>query len=78
VLGLGTGQRNIAAATVVATSGFATDEPLEMVVVTSLVAFAVLFPAAWILRRRLARRARARLVRFDAPPSGEARRWRRT
>jgi BASS family bile acid:Na+ symporter len=56
VLALGTGQRNVAAATIVATSGFRSDEPLEMVVVSSLVAFALLFPAAWLLRKRLGRR----------------------
>jgi BASS family bile acid:Na+ symporter len=67
VLGLGTGQRNIAAATVVATSGFRSDEPLEMVVVSSLVAFAVLFAAAWLLRKRLERHAGAHRVRFGAP-----------
>jgi bile acid:Na+ symporter, BASS family len=57
VLGLGTGQRNIAAAMIVASGGFGSDEPLVMVVVSSLVAFAVLFPAAWLLRRRWSWRA---------------------
>jgi BASS family bile acid:Na+ symporter len=66
VLGLGTGQRNVAAATIVATTGFQSDEPLEMVVVASLVAFAVLFPAAWLLRKRL-ERAGTRRMRLVVP-----------
>lgn len=53
VLGFATGQRNIAAAMVVATQNFAGDrDVVAMVVVTSLVALAVLFPTAFALRRR--------------------------
>ncbi|MFI7426306.1 bile acid:sodium symporter family protein [Micromonospora sp. NPDC049836] len=52
VLGLGTSQRNIAAATVMATQGFASRETVVMVIVTSLAGFALLFPAAAALRRR--------------------------
>lgn len=59
VLGLGTAQRNVAAAMVVATEGL--DEPgtVVMVVVASLLDLAVLFPIAWMLRRRRAGGARA-------------------
>ncbi|MBF5042881.1 transporter [Aggregicoccus sp. 17bor-14] len=67
VLGLGTGQRNVAAAMTVATSGFDTEEPLVMVVVTSLVGFALLFPAAWALRRLLERHRAPRRPRFSEP-----------
>jgi predicted Na+-dependent transporter len=52
VLGLGTAQRNIAAATVVATQAIGDPNTLVMVVVTSLVAFAILFPTAWALEKR--------------------------
>jgi len=54
VLGLGTGQRNISAATVVATQGFDDPEILLMVMISSLIGLALLFPAARILRQRLA------------------------
>lgn len=50
VLALGTGQRNVAAATIVAAS-FPTQIPLTMVVSTSILGFAILFPSAWLLRR---------------------------
>ena len=50
VMGLGTAQRNIAAATVVAQT-FTDSGVLVMVVVTSLVDLAILFPIAWVLRR---------------------------
>ena len=57
VLGLGTSQRNIAAATVVATQAVGDPETLVMVIVSSLVGFAVLFPvAAWLRRRSRAER----------------------
>ncbi|MFA9479754.1 bile acid:sodium symporter family protein [Phycisphaerales bacterium AB-hyl4] len=56
VLGLGTGQRNVAAATVVATQGFDDPDTLIMVVVTALVGLAVLFPIAAKLREREGRR----------------------
>lgn len=52
VLGLATGQRNIAAAAVVASQAVGHPDTITMVVVTSLVGFAVLFPLAWLLRRR--------------------------
>jgi len=52
VLGLGTSQRNIAAATVMATQGFADKDAVVMVIVTSLAGFALLFPVAAVLRKR--------------------------
>jgi bile acid:Na+ symporter, BASS family len=52
VLGLGTAQRNIAAATVVASGSFHDPRTLVMVVISSLVALGVLFPVAKVLRRR--------------------------
>ena len=51
-LGLATAQRNIAAATVVATQSFGDPDTLVMVVVTSLVAMVVLFPLARVLSKR--------------------------
>jgi predicted Na+-dependent transporter len=55
--GFGTSQRNIAAATVMATQSFDDPSTVAMVIVTSLAGFFVLFPAAWLFRRR---RSRAR------------------
>ncbi|MGC5332241.1 bile acid:sodium symporter family protein [Micromonospora sp. DT62] len=52
VLGLGTAQRNISAATVMATQSFTENGTLVMVIVTSLAGFALLFPLAGVLRRR--------------------------
>lgn len=52
VLGLGTSQRNIAAATVVATQAVDHPDTVVMVIVASLVGFAILFPVAAWLRRR--------------------------
>ena len=52
VLGLGTSQRNIAAATVVATQAVGTSGTLVMVIVASLAGFAILFPVAAWLRKR--------------------------
>lgn len=52
-LGLATAQRNIAAATVVATQSIAEPGTTVMVVVTSAVAMAILFPTAAALRRRV-------------------------
>lgn len=52
VLGLGTSQRNIAAATVMATQGFTDNDTVVMVIVTSLAGFALLFPVAGVLRKR--------------------------
>ena len=52
VLGLGTAQRNISAATIVASQTFDEPEVLVMVVATSVIGLAVLFPIAHVLRRR--------------------------
>lgn len=52
VLGLGTAQRNIAGAMVVASQDFGDPDILVMVTATSLVGLAVLFPIAWYLGRR--------------------------
>lgn len=52
VLALGTSQRNIAAATVMATQGLADKDTVVMVIVTSLVGFALLFPVAALLRKQ--------------------------
>lgn len=52
VLGLATAQRNVAAATVVASGSFHDPRTLVMVVISSLVALAVLFPVAKVLRKR--------------------------
>lgn len=52
MLGFATVQRNIAAPMVVATQDFAGDRDVAaMVVVTSLVALAILFPTAFVLRK---------------------------
>jgi BASS family bile acid:Na+ symporter len=56
VMGLGTAQRNIAAAMVVATQDFDDPNVLVMVVVVSVIDLVVLFPIAWVLRRRSMRR----------------------
>ena len=50
-LGLGTAQRGIAAAMVVAAESFRNPDTLVMVVVSSLVGFAILFPVASVLSR---------------------------
>lgn len=52
VLGLGSAQRNIAAAMVVATQGLHDPKVVLMVAVTSLLDLALLFPIAWALKRR--------------------------
>ena len=52
VLGLGTGQRNIAAATVVATRVIHLPETTTMVISASLVALVILFTLAALLRNR--------------------------
>ena len=57
VLGLGTGQRNVAAATVVATQAIGDPSTIVMVVVSSLVGLAILFPIASALRRHEQREA---------------------
>jgi BASS family bile acid:Na+ symporter len=58
-LGLGTAQRNIAAATVVATQSLGDPDTIVMVVVTSMVAMAILFPTAAALRKRVERESEA-------------------
>jgi BASS family bile acid:Na+ symporter len=50
-LGLGTAQRGIAAAMVVAAESFGNPDTLVMVVVSSLVGFSILFPIASVLSR---------------------------
>lgn len=52
VMGLGTGQRNIAAALVVASQDFDDPKMLTMIVLFSIVDLLVLFPIAMILRKR--------------------------
>lgn len=52
VLALGTGQRNISAATVVATQSVGDPDTIVMVVAVSLVGFAILFPLAGWMRNR--------------------------
>jgi BASS family bile acid:Na+ symporter len=52
VLGLGTAQRNIAAATVVAAEAIGDPTTVSMVVVSSLLGLAVLFPIAALMRKR--------------------------
>jgi predicted Na+-dependent transporter len=54
-LALGTAQRNTAAATVVATQSLGDPDTIVMVVVTSIVSMAVLFPIATALRKRAER-----------------------
>jgi BASS family bile acid:Na+ symporter len=66
VMGLGAGQRNIAAALVVASQDFGDPRTLVMVVLFSVIDLMVLFPIAWVLRRR----SRARPMR-PAPPLHE-------
>jgi BASS family bile acid:Na+ symporter len=55
-LGLATGQRNIAAATVVATQSIGEPDTTVMVIVTSMAAMAILFPTAALLRRNVEQR----------------------
>jgi len=52
VLGLGTSQRNISAAAVVASQALEGPQVITMVVVTSLVGFAILFPIARFIQQR--------------------------
>ena len=51
-LGLATAQRNVAAATVVATQSVDDPDTLVMVVITSVAAMVILFPLAGVLRKR--------------------------
>jgi BASS family bile acid:Na+ symporter len=71
VLGLGTAQRNVAAAMVVASQGLQEREVVVMVVVASLVELAILFPMAMFLARRSRRRV---LTDDGASAGGPARR----
>lgn len=50
VLGLATAQRNISAAAVVATQALASQHAVTMVIVTSLIGFALLFPISSMIR----------------------------
>ncbi len=59
-MGLGTGQRNISAALLVATTNFTDPEVMLMVLVGSVVGMAILFVAAGFFGKR-SRRARSRL-----------------
>jgi bile acid:Na+ symporter, BASS family len=52
VMGLGAGQRNAAAALVVASQDFDDPNTLVMVVLCLVIALIILFPIAWMLRRR--------------------------
>jgi BASS family bile acid:Na+ symporter len=56
VLGLGTAQRNVGAATVVATQGFEDPNTLVVVVIGSLLTLLLLFPLAKLLRKREAKK----------------------
>jgi predicted Na+-dependent transporter len=69
VVALGTAQRNIAAATVVATQSFADPRTLLMVVVTSIVSMALLLPIARIMGKRTssAKEARSAAVLRKSP-----------
>jgi BASS family bile acid:Na+ symporter len=73
VIALATAQRNVAAATVVATQSFDDPDVVVMVVVTSIVSMAVLFPAAWALGRRQQKHAEGErgsaAVRGRLPPA---------
>lgn len=68
VIGLGTAQRNIAAAMLVATQDFPNPDIVVMVVISSLVGIAILFPTALVLRTRAAR-AHADVERMEQPRS---------
>lgn len=74
VLGLGTAQRGVAAATVVATETIGHPDTLSMVVVTMLVGLAVLFPlAAWLRRANRPAAAAPRRAPQQARPRARAR-----
>lgn len=66
VLGLGTAQRGIAAAMVVATQAFDDPNIAVMVVVTMVVSMALLFPLAWAMGRRESKRAALRVLFLEA------------
>jgi BASS family bile acid:Na+ symporter len=62
-LGLATAQRNIGAATVVATQSVEDPDTLVMVVIASIVTMIILFPLAGVLRRRGGRGAETDVAR---------------
>jgi BASS family bile acid:Na+ symporter len=62
VLGLGTAQRGVAAAMVVATQAFDDPTIAVMVMVTMVVSMALLFPLAWAMGRGASRRAALRVL----------------
>ena len=66
VLGLGTAQRNVAAAMVLAAQDFKDPDVLVMVTVSTLAGLFVLFPIAWLLSRRP---PRVGLPTADAAPA---------
>jgi BASS family bile acid:Na+ symporter len=65
VLGLGTAQRGITAAMVVATESFDDPTIVVMVVVTLVVSLVVLFPLAWVLGRGASSRAEPSVTFLD-------------
>lgn len=69
ILGLGTAQRNVAASMVVATQSFASPRVGAMVVVTSLITLATLFPIAFVMRRM--RRLRRQSYKATTPHRGQ-------
>jgi len=71
VLGLGTAQRNIAAAMVVASRDFRDPDVLVMVTVSSLAGLFVLFPIAWLVSRRTPRLGPPTTVPSFAAPRPE-------
>ncbi len=65
VFGLGTGQRNVAAAAVVAEQSFTDPEIAVVVVIGAVLGFVFLFPAAFVLKNRVEKREeRERTVRL--------------
>ena len=69
-LALGTAQRSIAAATVVATQSLGDPDTVVMVVVTSMVAMAILFPTAAALRKRVERESGVAQPAGTSSPTG--------
>lgn len=70
VMGLGSGQRNIAAALVVASQDFDDPKTLVMVVLFSVIDLMVLFPIALILRRQSSPKSKNNVVPPNEPFSG--------
>lgn len=64
LLGLGTAQRGLAAATVVATQAFNDPNVIVMVVVTMVVSMLLLFPIAWALGRRASQHSEKLQIAF--------------